>query len=204
MNQNEETLVQALHRGDRYACNDLVEQYSSKIYHVALKLTGHPTEAEEILQETFINACKGAEKFEGRSSLGTWLYRIATNNGLMRLRKKQMPTVPLEMPVDREDQSSFWPRQLEDWAWDPEKITLTDELRQAMDEAVETLPENLRAVFVLRDLEGLSTKEAAEVLGISASNAKVRLHRARLMLREALAGYFHEQSNKGANQYEYA
>jgi RNA polymerase sigma-70 factor (ECF subfamily) len=204
MNQNEQTLVQALHRGDRYACNDLVEQYSSKIYNVALKLTGHPTEAEEILQETFINACKSAEKFEGRSSLSTWLYRIATNNGLMRLRKKQAPTVPLDAPVETDNQGEFWPRQLADWAWEPEQITLTDELRQAMDEAVQTLPENLRAVFILRDLEGLSTKEAAEALNISAANLKVRLHRARLMLREALAGYFTEQQNGESNHIEYA
>ena len=115
MNEEEKALVTALHRGDRYACNDLVEQYSSRIYNVALKLTGHPTEAEEILQETFINACRGAGNFEGRSSLGTWLYRIATNNGLMRLRRREAPTVPLDVPPDVEDGGEFWPRQLHDW-----------------------------------------------------------------------------------------
>lgn len=192
MNQAEKELVQALHRGDRYACNDLVEQYSSKIYNVALRLTGQPAEAEEILQETFINACRGAENFEGRSSLSTWLYRIATNNGLMRLRRKETPTVPLDPTPEEEAQGEFWPRQIQDWAWEPEKIALTGELRQAMDAAVQSLPESLRTVFVLRDLEGLSTQEAAESLGISASNLKVRLHRARLMLREQLAGYFYE------------
>lgn len=199
MNPEDQALVKALHRGDRYACNDLVERYSSKIYNVALKLTGHPAEAEEVLQETFINACRGAENFEGRSSLGTWLYRIATNNGLMRLRRRETPTVPLDPSPDAEVEGEFWPQQLQDWNWEPEAVTLTDELRRAMDEAVATLPDSLRAVFVLRDQEGLSTHEAAEVLGITPSNLKVRLHRARLMLRERLMGYFSEHANDGSN-----
>ncbi len=199
MNPEDQALVKALHRGDRYACNDLVERYSSKIYNVALKLTGHPAEAEEVLQETFINACRGAENFEGRSSLGTWLYRIATNNGLMRLRRRQAPTVPLDLSPDAEVEGEFWPQQLQDWNWEPEAVALTDELRQAMDEAVATLPDSLRAAFVLRDLEGLSTQEAAEVLGLTPSNLKVRLHRARLMLRERLMSYFSEHAHGRSN-----
>ncbi len=195
MNHDEQTLIQALQRGERYACNDLVERYSSKIYNVALRLTGHPIEAEEVLQETFINACRGAEAFEGRSSLDTWLYRIATNNGLMRLRRRKAPTVPLDPLPETEDQGEFWPRQLANWDWEPESVALTDELRQAMDKAVSTLPEPLRAAFILRDLEGLSTQEAAEALDISPSNLKVRLHRARLLLREHLSAYFQENPN---------
>jgi len=197
MNQKEESLVEALHRGDRYACDDLVQQFSGKIYNVALRLTGHPTEAEEVMQETFINACRGVEAFEGRSSLSTWLYRIATNNGLMRQRRKEIPMVSLDASPDEKDDGEFWPRQLEDWDWNPETITLSGELRQVMDEAVEELSEQLRSVFVLRDLEGMSTQETAEVLDISPSNAKVRLHRARLMLREHLANYFNEKDQEG-------
>ena len=198
MNQEVKSLVEALHRGDRYACDDLVQQFSGKIYNVALRLTGHPAEAEEVLQETFINACRGAEAFAGRSSLSTWLYRIATNNGLMRLRKKETPMVSLDAPPlhVNENQAELWPRQLEDWDWDPETITLSGELQQVMDEAVAELPEQLRSVFVLRDLEGMSTQETAEVLDISPGNAKVRLHRARLMLREHLANYFNEKNQE--------
>jgi RNA polymerase sigma-70 factor (ECF subfamily) len=198
MHQDEISLVQALHRGDRYACDDLVKQYSNKIYNVALRLTGHPAEAEEVLQETFINACKGAESFKGNSSLGTWLYRIATNNGLMRLRRREAQTVPLE-PTSEEGDGQFWPTHLQDWDWNPETMTLSGELRLVMDEAVASLPDTLRAAFVLRDLEGLSTKEAAETLGISQSNLKVRLHRARFLLRERLATYFSEQSNRSGS-----
>jgi RNA polymerase sigma-70 factor (ECF subfamily) len=189
MKQDEQSLVEALHRGDRYACDDLVQRFTHRIYTVALRVTGQPDEAEEVLQETFINACRGVENFQGRSSLSTWLYRIATNNGLMRLRRRQVPSAPLDA-FSLDPEAEFRPRQLEDWEWNPEAVTLTDELRQVMDEAVASLPDSLRTAFILRDLEGLSTKEAAEVLGISPGSLKVRLHRARLMLREYLANYF--------------
>lgn len=200
MKQEEQALLAALHRGERRACDDLVERYSRQVYNIALRLTSRPEEAEDVLQETFINACRGAENFEGRSSLGTWLYRIATNNGLMRLRQRRLETVPLE-PTTDEELADFQPRHLQDWSWNPESLVLTGELRQAMDEGIASLPEPLRAVFVLRDIEGLSTNEAAEILDISPGNLKVRLHRARLLLREYLATYFDEkaQRNGGRN-----
>jgi RNA polymerase sigma-70 factor (ECF subfamily) len=192
---DEQSLVKALHQGDPYACDDLVKHFSSKVYNVALRLTGHPADAEEVLQETFINACKGAGNFKGQSSLGTWLYRIATNNGLMRLRRNSAQLIPLENAGDDEGvpvQSGI----LQDWNWNPEAVTLSSELRYVMDEAVNTLPNSLRPVFILRDLEGLSTKEVANTLNISESNVKVRLHRARFMLREKLALYFNEQTDR--------
>jgi RNA polymerase sigma-70 factor (ECF subfamily) len=191
---DERSLVNALHRGDRYACDDLVKHFSSKVYHVALRLTGHPADAEEILQETFINACKGAGSFKGQSSLSTWLYRIATNNGLMRLRRKTAEMVPLEGSGE-EDEGQFRPGHLQDWDWNPETVTLSSELRRVVNEAVGTLPDSLRPVFVLRDMEGLSTREVALTMNISESNVKVRLHRARFLLRERLALYFNEQSD---------
>ena len=175
----------------------LLTKWQRHLFIYAMALLHDTNDAEEVLQETFINACRGAGDFEGRSSLGTWLYRIATNNGLMRLRRREAPTVTLDMPPNPQEEGEFWPRQLHDWNWEPESVALTDELRQAMDEAVATLPDPLRTVFVLRDLEGFSTKEAAEILDISPSNLKVRLHRARLMLRERLAAYFNEHPNGG-------
>jgi RNA polymerase sigma-70 factor (ECF subfamily) len=198
MKQDEKTLVQALHRGERYACEDMINRFSGKIYKVALRLTGQPEEAEEVLQETFIKACRGVENFEGRSSLGTWLYRIATNNGLMRLRRRQTPTVSLDRTSQDKD-AELPPLQLHDWYWEPETVVLTDELRRAMDEAVASLPDTLRGAFVLRDLEGLSTQEAAEALNISPGSLKVRLHRARLLLREYLETYFSKQPDYSGN-----
>ncbi len=171
----------------------MVQHFANQIYNVALRFTDHPNEAEDILQETLIKACRGVKTFEGRSSLGTWLYRIATNNSLMYLRRRQMPTVSLDIPPKTEV-DFFKPPQLHDWHREPESIALTAELKQKMDEAVTSLPHTLRAAFVLRDLEGFSTKEAAEALNISPANLKVRLHRARLLLRAYMAAYFSEQA----------
>lgn len=148
-----------------------------------------PHEAEEVLQETFISAFKALPKFEGRSQLGTWLYRIGYNAALMRLRKKQVPTESLDEPVTTEAGDQL-PRELVDWGSIPDDLLLNQELRAVLNAALDTLPESLRSIFVLRDIEGLSTAEAAEALGLTETNAKVRLHRARLALRERLTEYF--------------
>ena len=189
MNPSDKLLLQALQRGEPHACDEMVQQFSTKIYNAALRITGHPNEAEEVLQETFINACRGVESFEGRSSLLTWLYRIATNNGLMRLRRKETPTVSLNESSE-DDIPQATPYEIKDWQWNPEALLLTDELRQAMNDAVEDLPELLQMTFILRDIEELSTRETAEILGITTRSVKVRLHRARLFLRTRLAEYF--------------
>lgn len=188
MVQSEQQLIDALQQRERRACDQLVERYSSRLYDVALRLTGHPNEAEEVLQETFINACRSVDAFEGRSGLGTWLYRIATNNGLMRLRRKTALTVSLDAGHEA-GEGEFQPHNLTDWSWDPESTALTTDLRSTLDAAVASLPPSLQAAFILRDIEGLSTEEAAEALGISREALKVHLHRARLMLRERLADY---------------
>lgn len=186
---DEQTLVAALKAGDRSACALMVKLFSPRIYRLALRLMGDPIEAEEVLQETFINACRHVQQFEGRSSLATWLYRIATNLSLMRLRRRRPEVISLDEPVEWES-GEITPRQFVEWGWDPEVHVLNEELRQVMDKAIAKLPETLRAVFILRDIEGLSTAETAETLGITEAAAKVRLHRARLQLREDLSEYF--------------
>jgi RNA polymerase sigma-70 factor, ECF subfamily len=189
MVEDEHALLEALHRHERRACDELVQHYSPRVYSIALRLTGNPLDAEEVLQETFINACRSIDAFEGQSSLNTWLYRIATNNGLMRLRRHRVPTVSLDAP-DEKGEGDFRPQNLRDWGEEPESAALTAELRATMNQAVAALPETLRLAFVLRDLEGLSTEEAAHALDITPQALKVRLHRARLLLRERLADYF--------------
>ena len=185
----ETELVQALKAGDQAAYSELVERYSSTIYNLALRMMGDRHEAEEVLQETFISAFRAVDRFEGRSQLGTWLYRIAYNAALMRLRKRRLPTTSIDEPIWTEEGDEM-PRQLVDWRGLPDDRVLTGEFRGVLDAAVATLPATLRSVFVLRDIEGLSTAEAAEVLGLTETNVKVRLHRARLALREKLSDYF--------------
>lgn len=181
--------LQALQDGDRAEFARLVEVYSPMIYRLGLKMLNNPQDAEDILQETFIKAYRHIGNFGGRSSISTWLYRIATNEALMAIRRKRPDTVSLEVPSihDTEPQD---PLQIVDWCCLPEEDFLTSEVRARLDEAAENLPVNLRVVFVLRDIEGLSTRETAEVLEISEMAVKTRLSRARLRLREELSEYF--------------
>ena len=181
--------LEALRSGDRAEFARLVETYSPMIYRLGLKMLNNPQDAEDILQETFIKAYKHIAKFDGRSNVSTWLYRIATNEALMSLRRKRPEAISFESPsvYDTEPQE---PLQIVDWCCLPEKEFLTSEGRRRLDEAAERLPASLRVVFVLRDIEGLSTRETAEVLDISEMAVKTRLSRARLRLREDLSEYF--------------
>ncbi len=188
----EDAFLKKLQAGDPIAFAKFVEENQSKIYNLALRMLNDPQEAEDVLQETFLNAYKALPDFEGRSSLSTWIYRIASNASLMHLRKKQPPTVSVDEPLELDAGDSL-PRQLVDWSSMPEEELLNNESRQMMDEAVAELPESLRIVFVLRDIEGLSTAETGEVLGLSEGAVKTRLHRARLWLRDRLSVYFIER-----------
>ncbi len=192
----EADLLAALKAGDRQACAELVRRYSPKLYRVTLRILGTEEEAEEALQEAFISACDKIRDFRGDSRLGTWLYRIATNAALMRLRKRRDDHVSLDAPMETEE-GAMLPRNLADWRFDPHHVVLTGELRDILEDAIQKLPETLRVVFILRELEGLSTLETANTLGISESATKVRLHRARLMLRELLAPYMEEVGHVG-------
>ncbi len=198
MIQDESALLAALQAGDKTAFAELVATYSPKVYNVALRLLGNPAEAEDALQETFLNAYRSLASFEGRSSLSTWLYRIATNASLMRLRKHRN-AISLDEPIALPDGESL-PRQLVDWSQAPESVLLSAEARRTMADAIAQLPDTLRAAFVLRDIEGLSGQETAEVLGISLAAMKSRLHRARLFLREQLSAYFAEQLANEPNE----
>jgi RNA polymerase sigma-70 factor (ECF subfamily) len=193
---SEAELLEGLRAGEPAAFRRLLELNSANVYSVALKLLGDEQEAEDVLQETFMSAFQAIGRFEGRSKLSTWLYRIAYNASLMRLRKrKQMTEFSLDQPLvpDGEDEQSV-SRHLVDWSTVPDDQLLTAEAREEMDRAIAELPETLRAAFVLRDIQGLSGAETAEVLGITVQAVKNRLHRARLRLRDRLSEYFTERA----------
>lgn len=188
-------LVRAAQRGDRRAFAQLVEKYEARVYNLARKMMRDPQDAEDVLQETFISVFRHLNDFQGDSTFSTWLYRIATNAALMKLRARKPPSLSLDEPVES-NSDEVLPREIVDWNITPEEAVLNSEIRAQMDAAVAALPEPLRAVFVLRDIEGLSVQETAEVLGISVPNVKTRLHRARLMLREELSAYFKGRKTK--------
>lgn len=183
-------ILKRLREGDTTACTDCIALHSDSLYGLALRLVNDEAEAEDVVQETFLNAFKSIRNFDGRSSLGTWLFRITYNNALMRLRRHKPDTVEIDQPLYLEGEEI--PRQLFDWCCLPEEDFMTSEAQTKIQAAIRQLSEPLRVVFTLRDIEGLSTAEVAEILDLTESAVKVRLHRARLALREILASYFTE------------
>jgi len=195
-----EISVEALRRGDREEFSRLVDAYSGPIYRLALKMLGIPTDAEDVLQNTFLKAFQHLKDFEGRSSLSTWLYRIASNEALMLIRK-QRPEITLSDAVPEDDDNrDYFPDQFTDWCCLPEDEFLSSESQAALDQAVQHLPETQRIVFVLRDIEGLSIQETSETLDLSESAVKTRLLRARLRLREELSTYYGERLDKRSKE----
>jgi RNA polymerase sigma-70 factor (ECF subfamily) len=186
--------LQRLQAGDREEFARLVDAHSARIYRLGLRMLGNAQDAEEVLQNTFLNAMLNISRFEGRSSLETWLYRIAANEALMLIRKLR-PQTSLDEESASDPDSETRPRDFADWSGLPEDQLLDQEGRRALDEAVQRLPDSLRLVFVLRDVQGLSIKETAEALGLTEVNVKTRLLRARMRLREHLAAYYAERVN---------
>lgn len=188
---DEQLSLKAIKSGDRNEFARMVDAHYELIYKLALRMMKNPQDAEDVLQETFIKAYKHINNFDGRSSLSTWLYRIATNEALMILRRKQPELVSIEVPSE-DEQSEQEPLEIFDWCCMPEETLMSSEARAHLDEAVKQLPASLRVVFILRDIQGLSTRETSQVLEISEMAVKTRLSRARLRLREDLSGYFAE------------
>ena len=187
--------VKALQAGDRAEFARLVDAYSGPIYRLGLRMLGREQDAEDVLQNTFLQALTHIANFEGRSSLSTWLYRIAANEALMLLRRKR-PEVSIDDNDSNEDKDDLSPSQFVDWGALPEEELLSSEGRKALDQAVQNLPETLRMVFILRDIQELSIKDTAEALGLTETNVKTRLLRARLHLREQLSAYYGERMNQ--------
>lgn len=188
-NNGKSYTIEDLRSGSRDAFAALVNDYSPKLHRLALRMLNDPYEAEDILQETFLKAFKNIDRFEGRSSIGTWLYRIATNEALMRLRKYQPDIVAIDEPVEMPD-GHLISRELKDWCCLPESEFMTNEAQSKLDSAITNLSPALRSTFILRDLHGLSTRESAEILEVSEAAIKTRLLRARLQLRDSLSTYF--------------
>jgi RNA polymerase sigma-70 factor (ECF subfamily) len=155
-------------------------------------MLGVEQDAEDVLQATFIKAWQHVAEFEGRSSLSTWLYRIAANEALMLLRRKR-PTISLDEEPEDGDGEAWQPLQLADWTALPESDLLSAESKAQLERAIQGLPAKLRMVFLLRDIEGLSIKETGEALDLTETAVKTRLLRARLHLREQLSAYFGER-----------
>lgn len=189
MTETDQELLARIRSGDKYACDECIRQHADGIYRLALRLTRNEADAEDSMQDAFLSAFKGIDRFDGRSSLRTWLYRIAYNAAIMRLRKRHPEVLSLDETVDRLDGTPL-PEAFFDWSSLPQRELEKVEVREEMERAIRDLPEKLRAVFVMRELEEFSTEDTAKALGVSEEAVKTRLHRARLWLRERLTAYF--------------
>jgi RNA polymerase sigma-70 factor (ECF subfamily) len=194
-----EAALELLKSGDRAEFARLVEIASPAIYRLGLKMLGNPQDAEDVLQTTFLKALLSLDEFEGRSNPMTWLYRIAVNEALMSIRRRK-PEMEIADEPTGEFENLPIPVQLTDWCCLPESEFLTSESRKALDAAIQTLPETLKVVFLLRDIEGLSIHESMDALDLSETAVKSRLLRARLHLREQLSAYFGERVKQETNK----
>jgi RNA polymerase sigma-70 factor (ECF subfamily) len=187
--EDEISLVQAAQGGDTAAFETLVRLYDQKVFRIARHITQNHEDAEDVAQEVFLKAFRGLAQFQGKSRFSTWLYRIAVNESLMKLRQRRRIH---EVSVDQDDplDPDAVPFEVVDWSPNPEQLYSQSELREILARALQKLPPIYRTVFLLRDVEGLSIDETAEVLALNVSAVKTRLFRARLMLRARLAVYF--------------
>lgn len=177
-----------LRNHDEAAFSEFFETYADRVYQLAIGLLKQEDDAEEVVQATFMSAFEAIDRFEPHAQISTWLYRIAYNHALMLIRRRHAVG-----PLPEEDDSPTFPDQLVDWSHLPDQQALSDEAHQVLRTAINDLPLGLRAAFILRDIEGLTTAECAHVQELTETACKVRLHRARLRLREQLSSYFSER-----------
>jgi RNA polymerase sigma-70 factor (ECF subfamily) len=196
---DEAVLVSQAREGDITAFSELVRRYEGKIFRLAQHITQNREDAEDVLQETFMKAYEHLDQFKGDSKFYTWIVRIAVNQALMKLRRRKTDkSVSLDEQIDTGEDTIV--REIAAWDEDPEQRFSRDELGEILDTAVQSLEPPYRSVFVLRDIEEMSTEETAEALGLSVPAVKSRLLRARLQLREKLTRFF---KRKGDDAFAY-
>lgn len=191
-------LVRLARQGDFAAFESLVSKYERRLYGLALRIVRHRQDAEEVVQQTFVSVIEHLEGFREESTFQTWLMRIATNHALALLRKRATRTT-VEFHEDRPNESYAGlphPEYIAKWRDSPVELAQRRETGELIRKALDELDEKYRLVFLLRDVEGLSTSETAEALNITQSNVKVRLLRARLMLRERLTRVLGDESTQ--------
>jgi RNA polymerase sigma-70 factor, ECF subfamily len=191
---NDEELIRLFLKDENEeAFNEIVNRYGDKIYRLALRITRNPSDAEDVLQEVFIKLINNLHTLRGESKFSTWLYRVAANASFIHLRdeKKYKNDITLEEYVSYDENGTLRGVEIRDWSDRPDEVLLNKEEMEIIEKAVNELPMPYRAVFHLRDVEGLTDYETAKVLGLSVSAVKNRIHRARLFLRDKLSDYFY-------------
>lgn len=183
-------LVQRAQANDRAAFNEIVLRYKAKVYNYIYRMVHNPMDAEDLTQETFVRAYMSIHSFQSRASLNTWLFRIATNLCIDYSRKnKKTAGLTLSLSQEDEEDGEDKQREIPDLALDPQRLLLNKELGIRLEEALSTLPDKMRTVILLYDIEGLPYEEIAGIVGCPLGTVKSRLFHARTALRERLAPY---------------
>ena len=189
----EEQLVKNLQAGKTESFEQLANLYQKKIYALSFNLTRNAMDSEDVTQEVLLTLFKKIHTFQGRSAFSSWVYRIALNATYMKLRsRKREQSISIEELLPSFNGSGFQQEKIQDWSENTESLLFDNEVRETIQKAVSLLPDKERIVFLLRDVEGLSTENVSEVLELTVPAVKSRLHRARLFLRKKLANYFDE------------
>ena len=188
---NDFDLIQAINSGQTEKFQNLVKRYEQKLYNFSLRMCRNASDAEDMIQDTFLNVFKYLKNFRHETKFKNWLYKVAASTCIKKRRKSKFaPDRELSLDEFLPDDEAEKPNSVPEWAMLPLDKLLNEELSSVINKTILTLPKKYRVVIILRDIEGFSTAETAQILNLSPSNVKVRLHRARLYLRDKLKGYF--------------
>jgi RNA polymerase sigma-70 factor (ECF subfamily) len=188
---NDFDLIQAINSGQTDKFHDLVIRYEQKLYNFSLRMCRNPSDTEDMIQDTFLNVFKYLKNFRHETKFKNWLYKVAASTCIKKRRKSKFaPDKELSLDEFLPNDEAEKPEHVPEWALLPLDKLLNEELSSVINKTIISIPKKYRVVIVLRDIEGFSTAETAQILNLSPSNVKVRLHRARLYLRDKLKGYF--------------
>lgn len=191
MSDNDLQLVKEMQAGKPEAFEEMVRSYQKRVYGLAYNLTRNQSDAEDVAQEVFLRVCNKINTFLGKSAFSSWVYRITLNVSFMRLKsQKKIQQIPLDNILPKYQEDGFHVGAVNDWSMKTDDVLLSSESRKVIQKAINQLPEKEKAVFVLRDVEGLPTEKVCDILELSVPAVKSRLHRSRLFLRKRLSNYF--------------
>ena len=189
----EEQLVKDLQAGEMGSFEQLANLYQEKIYSLSFNLTRNATDSQDVTQEVLLILFRKGHTFQGKSAFSSWVYRITLNASYMKLRsRKREPNVSIDDLLPSFNKAGFQQEKIQDWSESAESLLFDNETREVIQKAVDLLPDKEKIVFMLRDVEGLSTAKVSDILELTVPAVKSRLHRARLFLRKKLANYFKE------------
>ncbi len=199
--EQDDILVRDMKAGKMEAFDKIVELYQRKIYALAFNMTRNQMDAQDVAQDVLLSIYKKIHTFQGKSAFSSWVYRITLNATYMKLRnKKKEQHISLDEMLPSFNNSGYQVEKITDWSENTESLLFTNEMKSNIGKAVDQLPEKEKVVFILRDVEGLSTEKVSEILDLTIPAVKSRLHRARLFLRKKLSNYFDEYSVQGGKQ----